>query len=272
MREKRGMARGLAALGLTEYEAKVYMALLADSPASGYQIGKRAGVPRSMVYEALGRLESRGMVLKTGEARATLYRPLPPDLLLRRYEAEQQSLVAELRQTMEALYQAPVEDRLWMVTGRAAYLSYAGQMIDDADGELLLLMNDADLEVLRPSIDAAAVRGLSISAVLTGNGELAGARTVHHPPRESDAQELTHTLVIVAGRREALVASSREPAAATVTNNSAWVSIARQFLWMELFAQKVVARLGPELIDRLDAEASSPLDGLLQPLDNRGQR
>ena len=74
---KSGTSRGLAALGLTEYEAKVYTALLAESPASGYQIGKRAGVPRSMVYEALGRLESRGMVLKTGDARATLYRPSP---------------------------------------------------------------------------------------------------------------------------------------------------------------------------------------------------
>jgi len=265
------MARGLGALGLTEYEAKVYLALLADSPASGYQIGKRAGVPRSMVYEALGRLELRGMVLKTGEARAMLYRPLPPALLLRRYEEEQQSLVAELRQTMEALYQAPVEDRLWMVSGRPAYLSYAGQMIADACDELLLLVNDSDLETLRPSIAAAADRGLSVSAVLTGQGEIDGARTVHHPPRESDAQDLTHTLVVVAGRREALVASSREPAAATVTNNSSWVSIARQFLWMELFAQKVVAHLGPELIDGLDTEAGTLLHGLSQPPDGGAQ-
>lgn len=266
MKQRHGMAGGLAALGLTEYEAKVYMALLTDSPASGYQIGKRAGVPRSMVYEALGRLGSRGMVLKSGEARATLYRPLPPELLLRRYEEEQQSIVAELRNSMQALYQAPVEDRLWMVTGRPAYLTYAGQMIDEARDELLLLVNDADLEVLRRSILSAARRGLSVSAVLTGQGEIDGARSVHHPPRESDVQELTDTLVIVAGRREALVASSREPAAATVTNNSNWVSIARQFLWMELFAQKVVARLSPELIDRLDKETRTLLHGLSGPM------
>ena len=259
MAEKHGTTRGLTALGLTEYEAKVYTALLAESPASGYQIGKRAGVPRSMVYEALGRLESRGMVLKTGDARATLYRPLPPDLLLRRYQDEQETLLAELHLTLEALYQAPVEDRLWMVSGRQAYLAYAGQMIDDAADELLLLLNDADLEALRPSIMDAARRGLSVSAVLTGHGHVEGSYAVYHPKPESDAQELTHTLVVVAGRREALVASSREPAAATVTNNSNWVSIARQFLWMELFTQKLVACLGPEAIDRLDADARSVL-------------
>ena len=60
----------LMALGLTEYESKVYLALLGDNPATGYQIGKAAGIPRSMVYEALGRLEVRGAVLKTVEEKA----------------------------------------------------------------------------------------------------------------------------------------------------------------------------------------------------------
>ena len=72
----------LSELGFTEYEAKVYLALLDESPATGYQISKQAGVPRSMVYEALGRLKGRGAVLETPDERATLYRPLPPDVLL----------------------------------------------------------------------------------------------------------------------------------------------------------------------------------------------
>ena len=52
-----------------------------DSPANGYQISKRSGVPRSMVYESLGRLYARGAVLTTGDEKSTLYRPLPPDVL-----------------------------------------------------------------------------------------------------------------------------------------------------------------------------------------------
>ena len=69
----------LVAAGFSEYEAKVYLALLSEHPATGYQISKSSGVPRSMVYEALGRLHNRGAVLKSEENRATLYRPLPPD-------------------------------------------------------------------------------------------------------------------------------------------------------------------------------------------------
>jgi Cd2+/Zn2+-exporting ATPase len=78
----------LMALGLTEYESKVYLALLGEHPATGYQIGKAAGIPRSMVYEALGRLEARGAVLKTIEEKAALYRPVSPDSLLDRYAEE----------------------------------------------------------------------------------------------------------------------------------------------------------------------------------------
>ena len=61
------MLQKLAQIGFTEYEAKVYLALLALNPATGYQLSKESGVPRSMVYEALKRLHARGAALETVE-------------------------------------------------------------------------------------------------------------------------------------------------------------------------------------------------------------
>ncbi|MEP6988157.1 MAG: helix-turn-helix domain-containing protein [Chloroflexota bacterium] len=65
----------LTQIGFTEYEATVYLALLRENPATGYQISKTSGVPRAMVYDALSRLHTRGAVLETVENRVTLYRP-----------------------------------------------------------------------------------------------------------------------------------------------------------------------------------------------------
>ena len=107
----------LAAIGFTEYEAKVYLALLRDSPTTGYQLSKKAGVPRSMVYEALGRLDVRGAVLKSGEGKAVLYRPLPPDVLLARHEQEQRQLVQSLSSGLRKLYTASDEDLFWSISG-----------------------------------------------------------------------------------------------------------------------------------------------------------
>jgi Cd2+/Zn2+-exporting ATPase len=41
---------------------------------------------------------------------------------------------------------------------------------------------------------------------------------------------------------------------ATVTKNPDLVLIARQFVWMELFTQRIYAKLGPELLSRLDED------------------
>jgi len=41
---------------------------------------------------------------------------------------------------------------------------------------------------------------------------------------------------------------------ATVTTNLNMVLIARQFIWMELFAQRIFAQLGPDLLARLSPE------------------
>ena len=66
----------LQRLGFTEYEAKVYLALLRHSPLTGYAVAQRSGVPRSKVYEVLNGMVGRGEVLVSyGEP--TQYGPLP---------------------------------------------------------------------------------------------------------------------------------------------------------------------------------------------------
>lgn len=251
----------LVAIGFTEYEAKVYMALLRENPATGYLLGKKAGVPRSMVYEALGRLETRGAVLKSTENKATLYRPLPPDALLDRYQQEHRRLIQSLRDGLGRLYMTQDEERLWTTTGREAVLAYAGQMIQKAQSEIMLVLSDPDLQALREDVVRASEREVAISALLTGEGELGCGQVARHPPLESELQELTGSLVVVADGGEALIASTDLEMTATITRNRNLVLIARQFVWMELFAQRVYTRLGPDLLAQLEAEDRRVFEG-----------
>jgi sugar-specific transcriptional regulator TrmB len=252
----------LTQIGFTEYEAKVYLALLHENPVTGYQISKKAGIPRSMVYEALGRLSRRGAVLETVDGRATLYRPMRPDVLLDRLHQEHQQLMSGLHQGLVDLYNAPVESHVWSITGRRPTITYATQMIREAAEELYLVLSDTDLEDLTDSIIKAGERGVEICALLTGEGELGCGQVAYHPPLESEVQELTHTLLVIADRREALIASSNHETSATITGNRHLIMIARQFVWMELFAQRIYARLGPDLLERLDPEDRKLFDSL----------
>jgi Cd2+/Zn2+-exporting ATPase len=265
---------GLMAIGFTEYEARVYLALLRENPTTGYGLSKKSGVPRSMVYEALGRLDARGAVLKSEERRATLYRPVPPDALLDRYLSEHRQLVGELRSNLLTQFNTQDEELFWSITGRSAILAYALQMIDGAASEALLVLSDQDLTELRASLELAHQRGITISILLTGESDISFGQVAHHPPLESELQELEDMLVVVVDKRTVLIASTDIEMTATVSSNPNLMLLARQFVWMELFAQRVYARLGPELLARLEpedrqilevyAQESDPGDGMFQ--------
>ncbi|GAB4430696.1 MAG: hypothetical protein OHK0015_16230 [Chloroflexi bacterium OHK40] len=244
----------LAALGLTEYEAKVYLALLSEHPATGYQLSKSSGVPRSMVYEALGRLEARGAALKSEDEKATLYRPVSPAVLLDRYEREARERAASLRAELLPLYNQEESGRLWNFSGRREALAYAGELIDGVTRELMLVLTDADVAALRARLEAAHHRGISLGVILTGDAVFELGQVVRHPKRETELHRMVETLIVVADEREFLIASGHQLTSATVTTNPNMVLIARQFIWMELFAQRIFAHLGPDLLAQLSPE------------------
>lgn len=242
----------LVAFGLTEYEARVYLALLREHPATGYQISKVSGVPRSMVYEALGRLETRRVVLKTSEEKATLYRPVPPDVLLDRYADETQARIASLRSGLMPLYQRQDEGRLWTFTGRREALRYAVELIEAAHYELMLVLSDDDVAELAPMLRTAHERGVTLGVMLTGQADFELGQVVRHPGHETELHGMRETLLLVADEHQLLMASGHIEASGTMTTNTNMVLIARQFVWMELFAQRIFARLGDDLLARLD--------------------
>ncbi len=246
------LVNDLSALGFTEYEAKVYLALLKDHPATGYQLSKQAGIPRSMVYEALGRLDARGAVLKSEEDKATLYRPMPPDALLDRLRDEHRRRIRKLRAGLNALYTARDEGYLWTFTGQASILSYAQNMLTYAQHEAMLVLTDFCLDYLHETLVEAHKRGVHIGALLTGVGQLDVGEVTHHPPRESQLHRMEDSLVVVVDEQEALIASIHaDDASATVTTNTNMVQVSRQFVWMELFAHRVFSQLGPEMLAQL---------------------
>jgi len=269
----------LTAAGFSEYEAKVYLALLSEHPATGYQISKSSGVPRSMVYEALGRLHKRGAVLKSEENRATLYRPLPPDTLLDRFAQEHDSLMKSLRADLSKRYSSQGEERLWTISGRSSVLSYASQMLKKADREVSIVLGDSELEALRGEIQAVCGREVNVNALLTGEGDLeldikdankkgtCQHQIARHPPLESELHELSHMLLVVVDNRECLIASASPETSdirGTITKNPNLVLIAWQFVWMELFTQRIYKNIGAELLVQLDPQDRNIFESLDQ--------
>jgi sugar-specific transcriptional regulator TrmB len=197
-------------------------------------------------------LHSRGAVLKSGEERSTLYRPLPPEHLLERYKRQHLQLIDNLHESLLSMYDVHQEDFLWTISGSSAVFTYASQMIENSQMEVYAVLDDSGLEQLRGAIESASTRILKVGALLTGSGELDCEQVSYHPPFESELQELEAMLVVVVDNQECLIANLNHDVKATITRNKNLVLITRQFVWMELFAQRIYKRLTPDLLAQLE--------------------
>ncbi|HEX3049017.1 MAG TPA: hypothetical protein VHP83_00055 [Aggregatilineaceae bacterium] len=72
--------------------------------------------------------------------------------------------------------------------------------------------------------------------------------------------------------QEVLIASAQPSYSATVTTNGNMVQIGRQFVWMELFAHRVFAQIGPELQERLDPEDRAVFNRVARGLISENRR
>lgn len=71
-------------LGLTDSEAKVYLALLRNGSASGYEASKISAVPRSKIYNILESLTIKGYIIYAEEENNNRYAAVPIDEIEKR--------------------------------------------------------------------------------------------------------------------------------------------------------------------------------------------
>ena len=72
----------LQEIGLTEYESKIYLTLLASGQISAYELAEKAGLYRQVTYDSLKRLMEKGFVSSVTEGKTKLFKAIDPNLIL----------------------------------------------------------------------------------------------------------------------------------------------------------------------------------------------
>lgn len=228
---------GLMGLGFSEYEAKAYLAMLRLGPATGYQIAKASGVPRSTVYQVLGKLVNRGATFTQSLDEMTRYLPVPADLLLARVRREFDASLAYLDRAFEGLGAAPPPaGQAWTVVGKDNVYAMARDLIERAQSEVTVAVGDDDeLDVLLPWLRRVQQRGLTVNALSPSPYAAAGLPVALCDDGAHLRQSVGHGLTLVTDRREALFGEVDRSESAVWTTNTyivAWLhwSLSRQ-LW-----------------------------------------
>lgn len=245
----------LVEIGFSEYEAKAYLALLQRNPASGYELSKLSGVPRSMIYEVLAKLTARGAAMTLPKEGGTKYAPIPADEFLDHLQREQQLLVASLRKELTTLISTPDLDYVWNIDGHESILAKATEMVEQARERVYLALLPSTFPDLQSTLKAAVERGVQVVIYTTGEIELAGARVVTaHVAEETLGQFRGLGLILVIDGEEVLVGEwlTAEQARASWTSSPLLVFIAEHHLRTDLYLPEILAQLGDRALDLID--------------------
>ncbi|HSX14429.1 MAG TPA: helix-turn-helix domain-containing protein [Candidatus Saccharimonadales bacterium] len=96
------LAAKVQTLGLSDKEAKVYVAALFLGPASVQKIAQQADVNRATAYVILDQLAELGLVAQSTEGKKTVFVAEGPDMLERLFERQMEQ-VEERRKELQAL-------------------------------------------------------------------------------------------------------------------------------------------------------------------------
>ncbi len=171
----------LRRIGMSGYEAKVYVAMLAaGAPLNGYELAKQSSVPRSTVYETVAKLVARGSAFEVNVPESgTAYLPLPIESLLARVRRDVDDAIGALATSLPAI-SAPRQTHLTQqIRGRRHVLDRARDVIESAVSDLLVSIWPPEVSAVVDDLRRAAARGVEVTTIVFGNGDsLDGIGTV----------------------------------------------------------------------------------------------
>lgn len=160
----------LQQIGFNKYEAEAYAALLQHGPMTGYELGKRSGVPLSRSYEILERLANKGLVLvQPGEP--PRYTAIAPKQLLENTRTATNATLDALEQALAELGQ-PASEGFWVIRGREPVVAYARARIAEAQRTLAVRVAPAYSAAFEQAIFEARTRGCRVQHIAGDNDGL----------------------------------------------------------------------------------------------------
>jgi sugar-specific transcriptional regulator TrmB len=247
----------LVKIGFSEYEAKAYVALLRESPVTGYQLSKTSGVPRSMIYEVLGKLAARGAAMKLRKGGSVEYAPVPADEFLDQLHRDHEEIVGSLKDDLSGLATPTDLEYVWNIEGHESVMAKAEEMILQARERIYLALLPDTFSALRHALEEAVGKGVRAVLYTTGDIDLPGARVVvAHVSEETLGQARGFGLILAIDSEEVLVGEwlTADQARASWTSSPLLVFVTEHHLRTDLYLPRILSCLGDQALELIHEE------------------
>ena len=243
----------LQTLGFSQYEAKVYLALLMQPDVTGYELAKHSGVPASKIYGTLNKLIAREMV-QAIDSDPKKYIPSPPEEILSRMRGEFLETVDLLSEKLEQIYtQSEVMDEhIWNLTGRKSILRKVTDFITDARQQIFLSVWDEELEEIGSCLKKANKRGVKISIVHFGEQRLNIGREFRHGREHQIRVERGgRRIVLVVDDQKMILGHFSEDGRSNAawTSNKGMVLLAKDYIIHDIYSILMMEKFGEQAME-----------------------
>lgn len=240
----------LKELGFNTYEAKVYLALLKQNPATGYEISKESGVPQARAYDTLKALEASNIVVAMGGKPVT-YTPISPEELLDRWERSFKGSITYLRDALPTFSNETVEP-IMNLRGEETIFKHAVDMINQAERSIYIQIWRKDAERLASALQAAKTRDVTMRIVGYDDCYIDGIEISQHDFAQTIEQAYGVRWVVIAvddehGLVGTFCANDDKQPQAVVTKNAGIVLLIKEFVGHDIFVLDIEKSLPDEM-------------------------
>lgn len=155
----------LEELGLTEYEARCFVALTRLSKGTAKQVSEVADVPRSRVYDTIDRLNKKGLVeVQRSEPRE--FKAVPVEMACRRLREDFDSRIDAAENALQQVEQpeAQEDEGMWVINQSEQVTDRIVTFLNEAEETIHYVSIDEDVfdQRIREHIADACDRGVEV--------------------------------------------------------------------------------------------------------------
>lgn len=236
-------------IGLTKYEAMLYLTLLKNPEITAYEISKRSMIPQSKIYDVVKSVVNKGLVI-VNDSKPVKYTALPIDEFLDRCKRETEDSLSYIKKNIISIDKTEKADFMWHINGRDKILSKLKAMIKNSKKSIYLSIWAEDYNYLYKELLVASKREIEIVSVLYGEPDKTVGQVYYHEMDGmlEDASQNGRWLSIVTDYKQCLFSTFKGSDCTGVwTENKSFMLLAECFITHDIFIAEIYLKHKDEL-------------------------
>lgn len=168
--EFKNMSEKLELIGLSPYEARAYIALIAHGYGNAEAIANTAKIPRTSAYKILESLKNKGFAIAT-QGRPIIYRPEPPSKIYNVVRTQIQETFEKLELLNEIIREKGMPQLIYTIMGKQKVLEKIGELLDKSTQSFMIstpLFSEIR-DAMQKKIQNAITRGVKFTVITASN-------------------------------------------------------------------------------------------------------